>query len=181
MSGDGCGAIYSYQRADLATEETSAVVPAGVRPPGVHSMRFIAAKGIGDKKLDVTANASASFFSETRPGMNSAFRDMRTGIEAKFRMRDINNWGAPALSFAGLYVYLHQQPLGLGLLASKEAEIREKGHIGLFQVKFEMPTANNAIRIPISFTYSNRTELIKESSARGQIGISFNLDSLFDK
>jgi hypothetical protein len=44
-----------------------------------------------------------------------------------------------------------------------------------------MPTANNAIRIPISFTYSNRTELIKESDVRGQVGISFNLDALFDR
>ena len=69
----------------------------------------------------------------------------------------------------------------LGILGFNETEIGEKGHIGLFQAKFEMPTANNAIRIPISFTYSNRTELINESSARGQIGISFNLDSLFDK
>jgi hypothetical protein len=174
-------AEYSYQRADLATEEISDIVPTGVRPPGVHSIRFIAAKGIGDKKFDVTANASASFFSETRSGMNSVFRDFRTGIEGKFRMPDINDWGSPTLSFAGLYVYLYQQPLGLGLLASKEPEIQDKGHIGLFQAKFEMPTANNAIRIPLSFTYSNRTELIKESSTRGQIGICFNLDSLFDK
>jgi hypothetical protein len=113
--------------------------------------------------------------------MHSAFRDFRVGFESKFRMRDFNNWGAATLSFAGLYVYLHQEPLGLGILTFNEAKIREKGHVGLFQAKLEMPTANNAIRIPISFTYSNRTELIKESDVRSQIGISFNLDALFDK
>lgn len=172
-------AEYSYQRPDLATEEIGDIVPAGVRPPGIHSIRFIAAKGIGDRKLDVTANASASFFTEMRSGMNSVFRDFRAGLECKFRMRDISNWGSPTLSFAGLYVYLHQEPLGLGILGSNTSEIGEKGHLGVFQTKFEMPTANNAIRIPISFTYANRTELIKENSVRGQIGISFNLDSLF--
>jgi hypothetical protein len=174
-------AEYGYQRPDLATKAIGDIVPAGIRPPDVHSVRLLAAKGIGARRLDITANASASFFSETRPGMNSVFRDFRIGFESKFRTRDVRNWGVPTLSFAGLYVYLNQEPLGLGLAASNRAEIAEKGHIGLFQAKFEMPTANNAVRIPISFTYSNRTELIRESDTRGQIGISFNLDSLFNK
>ena len=76
-------------------------------------------------------------------------------------------------------VHLHQEPLGFGLTAFNQQEIEERGHIGLFQAKLEFPTANNAIRIPLSLTYSNRTELIAESDVRGQVGISFNLDSLF--
>ena len=64
-------------------------------------------------------------------------------------------------------------------LIARNAEINKPGHIGVFQSKLEFPTANNAMRIPLSFTYSNRTELINESDVRGQIGISFNLDSLF--
>lgn len=174
-------AEYSLQRPDIATEAIEDIVPAGVRPPDLHSVRFIAAKGIGNRKLDITANASASFFSETRPGMDSTFRDFRFDIQGEFRLRDIDNWGAPTLSFSGLYVYLNQEPLGLGILTFNQTEIQDRGHIGLFQAKFEMPTANNAVRVPLSFTYSNRTELIKESDARGQIGISFNLDSLFGK
>ena len=76
-------------------------------------------------------------------------------------------------------MYLHQEPLGLGLVGFNDAEINKPGHIGVFQSKLEFPTANNAMRIPLSFTYSNRTELINESDVRGQIGISFNLDALF--
>ena len=67
----------------------------------------------------------------------------------------------------------------LGLIAFNQAKITEKGHIGLFQVKLEFPAANNTIRIPLSFSYSNRTELIKESQVRGQVGVSLNLDGLF--
>ena len=170
---------YSYQQPDLAMEAIGTIVPQGVRPPNLHTARFIYAQGWGDKRLDLTANAAASWFSETRPGMRGLFRDCRSGVEAKFKLRDIANYGAPTLSFAGLYVFLNQEPVGLGITAFNQVEIGERGHIGLFQAKVEFPTANNAIRIPVSFTYSNRTELIKESEVRGQIGISFNLDSVF--
>jgi hypothetical protein len=35
--------------------------------------------------------------------------------------------------------------------------------------------------VPISFTWSNRTELINESEKRGQIGLTLDLDSIFQK
>ncbi len=111
--------------------------------------------------------------------MPGSFRDIKAGFEGTFRLRDLANYGAPSLSFAALYVYLHQEPLGLGLIAFNDAEVNKPGHIGVFQAKLEFPTANNAMRIPLSFTYSNRTELINETDVRGQIGISFNLDALF--
>ena len=53
------------------------------------------------------------------------------------------------------------------------------GAMSGLESKLEFPAANNGMRIPLSLTISNRTELIKESEVRGQIGISFNLDSLF--
>ncbi len=111
--------------------------------------------------------------------MSGLLRDVRAGGEGKFKLRQITNYGVPTLSFAGLYVYLHQPPLGLGITAFNSATVDQPGNLGLFQTKLEFPTANNAIRVPVSFTYSSRTELITESDVRGQIGISFNLDSLF--
>jgi hypothetical protein len=163
-------AEYSLERPNMAK---------GVRAPSLQSLRLIFAKGWGDRKLDLTANAAASFFSETRPGMSGAFRDFRAGAEAKWKLREVNNYGAPTLSFAALYVFLNQEPLGLGLVAFNQAQIRNRGNIGLFQTKLEFPAAKNGIRIPLSFTYSNRTELIQESDVRAQVGISFNLDTLF--
>lgn len=173
-------AEYSLQKLDLVkAAEANEILPAGNRPPDLHTARLIFAKGIGDSALDLTANASVTWFGDTRPGMSGSFRDFRVGGQATFRLREIQGYGVPTLSFAGLYTYLHQQPLGLGLTAFNQTEIAEKGHIGLFQTKLEFPTGNNTVRIPVSFTYSNRTELIQESEVRGQIGISFNLDSLF--
>lgn len=172
-------AEYTFQRPDLATEAIGTIVPAGVRPPELHTGRVIYAQGWADSRLDVTANLSFSLFDELRPGMRGRFRDLRTGVEAKFKLRELANYGAPTLAFAGLYTFLNQEPLGLGIAAFNGAAITERGHIGLFQFKLEFPAANNTIRIPLSLTYSNRTELIKESDVRGQIGISFNLDALF--
>jgi hypothetical protein len=175
-------AEYTYQQPDLTTEAIGTdpvIVPAGTRPPGVHTARILYAQGLGDSNLDLAANQRVSWFDEVRTGMRGHLRDVRVGIEGKFKMRTIASYGAPTLSLAGLYVFLNQEPLGLGLTAFNEAKIEERGHIGLFQTKLEFPVANNAIRIPISFSASNRTELIKESEVREQIGISFNLDSLF--
>ena len=172
-------AEYAFERPDLATEPIGDVVPEGIRPPNLHSVRAIYAQGLTKTSLDFTANVSASWFADVRPGMPGSFRDIRAGFEGTFRLRDLSNYGAPSLSFAALYIYLHQEPLGLGLIAFNDAEVNKPGHIGVFQAKLEFPTANNAMRIPLSFTYSNRTELIDETDVRGQIGISFNLDALF--
>ena len=172
-------AEYAFERPDLATEPLGDVVAEGVRPPSLHTARAIYAQGLTTTSLDFTANASLSWFDDVRPGMSGSFRDCKLGVAGTFRLRDLANFGAPALSFAALYVYLHQEPLGLGLIAFNDAAINQPGHIGVFQAKLELPTAKNAMRIPLSFTYSNRTELINETDVRGQIGISFNLDALF--
>ena len=172
-------AEYAFDRPDLATTAIGTVVPAGTRPPSLHTVRAIYAQGLLKTNLDFTANVSASWFGDERPGMSGSFRDIKAGFAGTFRLRDLANYGAPALSVAALYAYLHQPPLGIGLVAFNDAAINKPGHMGVFQAKLEFPTANNAMRIPLSFTYSNRTELIKESDVRGQIGISFNLDALF--
>jgi hypothetical protein len=170
---------YSFQRADLATGELAGgIVPKGTRPPDLHVARLVLAKA-PVPNLDVTSNASVSFFDEKRTGMPSMLRDIRVGVEGKFNLRSLNGYGRPTLSFAGLYTYLRQSPLGLGIVAFNGVSLAEKGHIGVFQTKLEFPAANNGMRIPLSLTVANRTELIKESEVRGQLGVSFNLDSLF--
>lgn len=180
---DAAGALvvtldYTLQRPDLAAEELAGgIVAKGERPPDVHALRLVAAKA-PLPNLDVTTNGSVAFFGDTRPGMRGPVRDARVGVEGKWKLRSLRGYGRPTLSFAALYTFLNQSPLGLGV-AVNGIGVTERGHIGVLQTKFELPTANNSLRIPISVTYANRTELIKESDVRGQIGISFNLDSLF--
>jgi len=168
----------SLQQPDLTTTALAGgIVPKGVRPPALYTARVVFAKAVLPD-LDVTSNVSVSLFHEKRQGMPNHFRDVRVGLEGKFKLRSLAGYGRPVLAFAGLYTLLNQEPLGLGLTFNG-ADIKTRGHIGVFQAKLEFPTANNSMRIPLSLTVSNRTELIKESEVRGQIGVSFNLDSLF--
>jgi hypothetical protein len=39
----------------------------------------------------------------------------------------------------------------------------------------------SSVRFPIAVSYSNRTELITKPEWRGQVGISYDFDSLFTK
>ena len=137
------------------------------------------ARGLLKYNLDFTLNFSSSWFDEKRPGMTSLWRDVQVAGDAKWRLRDIADFGTPTFLMAGLYMYLNQRPLGFDIPQFAGTKINEPGHLAVFQTKLELPTANAAVRIPISFTYSNRTDLIKESDVRGQIGISLNLDSVF--
>lgn len=169
---------YAFQRPDISTEMIGLAVPAGTRPPSLHTVRLLAAKGFPDRLLDFNFNLSMSWFQEKRSEMDGRWRDIRIGVEGKFYLKTISNWGVPVLSFAGVWMNLRQRPLGLGVIIQGE-NIDKTGHIGVFQTKLEIPTANAAVRIPISFTWANRTELVRESDVRGQIGITVNFDALF--
>ncbi|HYL39304.1 MAG TPA: hypothetical protein VEV17_25520 [Bryobacteraceae bacterium] len=172
-------AEYSLERPDIATDAVGASVPQGTRPPSLHTARFVVSRGLMNYNLDFTLNFSSSWFDQKRPGMTSLWRDAQVAGDAKWRLRDIPDFGTPILSMAGLYMHLNQRPLGFAIPEFSGTKINEPGNIGVFQAKLELPTANAAVRIPISFTYANRTDLIKESDVRGQIGISLNLDSVF--
>ena len=37
------------------------------------------------------------------------------------------------------------------------------------------------MQLPLSFTFANRTELVKEKEVRGNFGFTFNFDSLLSR
>jgi hypothetical protein len=95
-------------------------------------------------------------------------------------LKDITNVGRPVLSFSGEFLRLVEEPIGQKV-TNNGATIDRRGNIGLFQTKVSIPIKNSGVTIPISLTYASRTELVKESDRRGNIGITFDLDSLFSK
>jgi hypothetical protein len=172
-------AEYSLQRPDIAAAAIADIVPKDVRPPNLHTARLVVARGLVTYNIDFTVNLSSSWFQERLAGMTSFWRDTQVAADVKFRLHDIADFGTPVLSVAGLWLHLHQRPLGIEIPTFVGTKVNQPGNIGVFQTKLELPTANAALRVPISFTYSNRTDLIKESDVRGQVGVSLNLDSLF--
>jgi len=55
----------------------------------------------------------------------------------------------------------------------------QKGQIHVAQGKFTFCPGKSSITLPVAFTWSNRTELITKPTWGGQIGISYDFDSLF--
>jgi hypothetical protein len=68
-----------------------------------------------------------------------------------------------------------------GLPSTATQVYAARGVINIGQAKFTLNPANSGFNIPVSVTWSNRTELVTRPAWKGQIGISYDLDSLFSK
>jgi hypothetical protein len=128
---------------------------------------------------ELTFNASGTFFGGSAIG-GGKVRDYRSSLELDVPLKDIQGIGQPTLSFSGQYMHLLEEPLGQQV-SINGVTISRTGGIGVFQTKLSIPVKDSGVKIPISFTYSNRTELIKETEVRGNVGVTFDFDSLFAK
>jgi hypothetical protein len=131
---------------------------------------------------EITANISGTRFNGRRVGPNiGRWRDARAGLQIDVPLPKIRmEWEKPTLTFSYLYLNLLEEPLGEKILVNGVEQSR-KGPINFGQVKLEFPTGSSGVRIPLSMTFSNRTELIKENQVRGQIGITFDFDKIFSR
>jgi len=78
------------------------------------------------------------------------------------------------ISFAGKYQRLNTDIVDeLGMIVPGT-----KGDIGVGQFKWTIPIGDTGLRLPLSFTFANRTELIKEKEVRGNFGLTIDFDSI---
>jgi len=173
---------YALDRPPMVVAQTStstAPPTPTLAPPDVHNARLIfAARFIGNSEY--TLNASSGFFRKSTPDMKGHWRDVQFGAKLDIPLPNIAKVGKGTLTFSGLYVHLHQRPLGISLKIN-DILINQPGSIRLFQAKYTIPLGDSGVSVPLSLTASNRTELIKESKVRGHLGITFDLDKLFTK
>lgn len=159
----------------LATVEYNNTRPIG--SPSLSHFRFLAQKGAYNGSIDFTGNASMSFYNSLPTGPNAnRLRDFFFAGQLDVPIGDVTKTGVFLLSFTGRYERL----LNDQTIAGTTAVIR-KGDVGVFQAKLTVPIRGTAIKIPLSFTVANRTELIKEKEVRGNFGITFDLDSIMAK
>ena len=90
--------------------------------------------------------------------------------------------GNVVLSFSGKYERIPKNaiPLSTGS-ASTTTDAALKGDLLIGQAKLTFPVKGSGVKIPLSFSVANRTELIKERDVRGNIGITFDLDTIVSK
>jgi hypothetical protein len=148
-----------------------------------------------------TLNAAGSFYNSTPssaiPGAGRV-RDFQVAAETTYNFGKAKTpnpvFGNSTISLA--YYYQDQtspailnvtpgQPVtGItftGLPSTATQVYAARGVINIAQAKFTLNPANSGFNIPVSVTWSNRTELVTSPAWKGQIGISYDLDSLFSK
>lgn len=144
------------------------------------NFNFIAATGTG-ARVDLTANGSFTLFNK-RP-LAGTLTSPRPG-----RIRDFQFAGQVAIPFkvgdgqfdfwfSGRYERLLEDATTFAGTTMPGT----RGDIAVGQFGLNIPITSLGIKFPISFTFANRTELIKEKEIRGNFGFTFNWDTLFSK
>jgi hypothetical protein len=148
-------------------------------------------------QVTLTANGAFSIYdsdpSASIPGA-SRLRDIQAAFEADHDIQ-INTalTGKMGMTASGAYYFQHQSSPAIlnvnpsspvpgvtfvGLPTGATQVFAQKGNISIGQLKLTIGSGSS-IKVPFSVTYSNRTELVTKPVWRGQVGISYDFDSLF--
>jgi len=145
--------------------------------PDTSNFRFIAETGTKGG-LDLTANASLTIFNKKPAGVNvSRVRDFQFAGQLDLPLGDATGLGQSILSFAGKYERL----LDDASTMTGTVMPNTKGDIAVGQLKLTIPLRGTGMRLPISVTFANRTEFIKEKEVRANFGFTFDLDTILAK
>ena len=146
------------------------------------------------KSTKLVANGAVTFYGSVPEGQTivKKYRDAQFGAQLDHGLGDIAILGPAVLTVAGYFQYQHSPALlnvdptkplpGIsftGLPADAKKAFTSVGNIWLAQAKLSLVPSSSSVKVPLSVTWSNRTELIDKPVLRGQLGISYDLDSLF--
>jgi hypothetical protein len=169
------------------------------RPPAqtpTSNFRLIFDKGLG-KKTSMIANGAFTIFDSNQPGNvsgSSRLRDAQLGLQVQRDLGKLTSIGAAAVAFT--YYFQHQSSPDVltitpgtpvpgvtfvGLPSAATQVFSEKGNVHVAQVRLVLGAGQSSVRFPVAVSWSNRTELIDKPAWRAQIGVSYDLDSLFAK
>lgn len=126
-------------------------------------------------KGDFTFNGSLTLFHQ-RPTVvrGGRVRDFQFAGQLDLPFGSVTSAGQYLLSVSGKYERLAEDASDfMGTVVPNT-----KGDIALGQVKLTIPIKGLGIRFPISVTFANRTELVKEKTVRGNFGFTFDLDTI---
>jgi hypothetical protein len=157
--------------------------------PDTSTFRLIT-EGQWGSRLDLTANVAWTqqhsgtvLFAELpEPGRIGGRRDFQVAGQLDVPLASIERRvaaragiGAPVLGFAFLSQHLNER--GAVSFAGSNFAV-DPGWIHVVQAKVMVPVKGSGVKIPLSVSYSNRTELLKEKEIRGHIGLTFDMDVL---
>jgi hypothetical protein len=141
---------------------------------------------------DFTLNAAVNWY-RVAPKMVGAsqFKDFNTVAQLDIPLGNYKPIGKFILSFAGKYQYVGDSVTNVTNAVSGSSVDKPsvpaiggliptiKGHLGAFQMKLSIPTGKIGVRVPLAFTAASRSEVFSKPDYRANIGIAFDLDTLF--
>lgn len=119
-------------------------------------------------------------------------RDAQVAAELDQSLGESAITGPLVFSLAGYYQYQHSPAVlnvdptnpvpgvaFVGLSPNASTVFTTTGNIVLGQAKLTFTPPSSGIKIPVSVTFANRSELIDKAFWRAQVGVTYDLDSLF--
>jgi len=165
-----------------------------VGQPAMSNYRVILDLPFKNGKTKLVANGAFTFY-DTVPADQTVvkrYRDAQAAAQIDHALGKVAIIG-PAVVSGAAYFQFQQAPALLkvdptkpitgvtfvDLPADAKDIFAKKGNIILLQGKLSLVPEGSSVKVPVSVTWSNRTELIDEPVWRGQVGVSYDLDSLF--
>jgi len=162
-----------------------------INQPSTSNLRFIYSHQPTGAPLLITANFAMTWYNTVPSGLDAErFRDLQVSGQIDRRLGQIPSLGNAVLTLGVYYQWMKEDALitigpgnvtpggGIVLPGTAAKLLGTKGHIAVVQGKITIPVSNT-IKVPVSATWSNRTELADEEDVRGQIGLTLDIDSLF--
>src|SRR5882672_3602232 len=151
--------------------------------PDTSNFTFIAEKGPGGR-TDFTFNGSLTFFNKKPtllPGSTAKpvgrIREFSFSGQFDIPFGSVREAGQFVLWGSGKY----QRLMEVFFTQACTMVPNTKGDIAVGQFGLRIPIKGLGIKFPISVSFANRTELIKEKTVRANFGFTFDLDTIFAK
>lgn len=154
--------------------------------PDRSTLRFIA-EGQWGSRIDVTANAALTFqhagaVALPAPADVGGRRDFQAAAQIDIPLGSVQQRvsagtgiGTPVLGIA----YLSQQLTSRAAVSfAGNTFTLDPGWIHVLQARLTLPVKGSGVKIPLSVSLANRTELLKEKEIRGHLGLTFDMDVL---
>jgi hypothetical protein len=182
---------------DLAVKNVLAFEYTNNRPvgqPAMSNYRVIFDLPFNKGKTKVIVNAAFTFYNTVPDDQTEIgrYRDAQVGTQIDHALGKVAIIGPAVVSGAAYFQYqsapalLKVDPLKplpgvtfVDLPEDAKDVFVPKGNIILFQGKLSLVPEGSSVKIPVSVTWSNRTELIDKPVFRGQVGVSYDLDGVF--
>ena len=159
--------------------------------PDTDNFRFIYGSNPFSGGALLSANVAATIYQGQIPAgaHYGRFRDFQAAAQFDRPLGDVMTYPA-VLTIAGYVQYqvdpsvINVQPgllvpgTPISLPQNAQVLLGPKGTTGIVQGKVTLKMKNSGVRIPIALTWASRTELLDATDVRGNIGITYDLDSL---